>query len=99
MTVSRSIGTGAVGLHDAKPIIRKRPDLCADHGHPGVTFHPREDKTWCLCGDVIRDGNHHTHAACCGGPLSGERRHSITCDIGCDGWPCDCWCHDDREET
>ena len=36
MTVSRSIGTGAVGLHDARPIIRKRPDLCADHGHPGV---------------------------------------------------------------
>ena len=32
----RSIGTGAVGLHDAKPIIRKRTDLCADYGHPGV---------------------------------------------------------------
>ena len=68
----RSIGTGAVGLHDARPIIRKRPGLCAEHGHPGVTFHPREDKTWCLCGEVIRDGNHHTHAACCGGPLSGD---------------------------
>lgn len=37
MTVSRSIGTGAVGLRDAKPIIRRRPDLCADHGHPGVS--------------------------------------------------------------
>ena len=71
MSVSRSIGTGAVGLHDAKPIIRKRPDLCADQDHPGVTYNPWLDKTWCLCGDVVRDGNHATHAACCGGPLSG----------------------------
>ena len=48
------------------PTSRTRPDLCAEHGHPGVTYHPQMDKTWCLCGEVVRDGNHHTHAACCG---------------------------------
>ena len=53
----------------APPRTRKRPDLCADHGHPGVTYHPQMHRTWCLCGQVVRDGNHHTHAACCGGPL------------------------------
>ena len=48
---------------------KDNPDLCAEQGHPGVTYHPQMDRTWCLCGDVIRDGNHFTHAACCGGPL------------------------------
>lgn len=66
------IGIGAVGLVDARPIHRKRPELCADHGHPGVTFNPWQNRTWCLCGDVIRDGDHFTHAACCGGPLAEE---------------------------
>lgn len=64
-------GFGIVGLGDpGEPArTRTRPDLCADHDHPGVTYHPQADKTWCLCGEFVRDGNHHTHAACCGGPL------------------------------
>lgn len=61
-----NVGLGVGGTPSTR---RKRPDLCADHGHPGVTFNPWHDKTWCLCGDVVRDGNHFTHAACCGGPL------------------------------
>lgn len=68
--------TGGLEYHRALPLpvpdyrgTRTRPDLCAEHGHPGVTYNPREDRTWCLCGEVVRDGNHHTHAACCGGPL------------------------------
>lgn len=53
---------------------RKRPDLCAGNGHPGVTYNPHMDKTWCLCGEVIRDGNQFTHGACsgCGGSLVEE---------------------------
>ena len=72
MTTLLGIGIGAVGLTDAKPIHHKRPDLCADRGHPGATFNPWHDKTWCLCGEVVRDGDQATHADCCGGPLSGE---------------------------
>lgn len=49
---------------------RKRPDLCADHGHPGVTYNPWEGRTWCLCGDATYEGNTFTHAACCDGPLT-----------------------------
>lgn len=48
---------------------RKRPDLCAEHGHPGVTYNAREGRTWCLCGEAQYDGDTFTHAACCGGPL------------------------------
>ena len=64
-------GFGVVGLGDpgSPSPTRKRPDLCAEHGHPGVTYNPWQDRTWCLCGDVVRDGDHYTHAACCGGPL------------------------------
>ena len=64
-------GFGVVGLGDpGTPHGRRtRPDLCADHGHPGATYNPWQDRTWCLCGEVVRDGNHHTHSACCGGPL------------------------------
>ena len=61
---------GVVGHGVSSPSrTSKRPDLCADHGHPGVTYHPQMDRTWCLCGQVVREGDHHTHAACCGGPL------------------------------
>lgn len=65
------MGMGVVGLGhtNAPDLMVKRPDLCAEQGHPGATYNPHMDKTWCLCGDVIRDGNHFVHAACCGGPL------------------------------
>lgn len=53
-----------------------RPDLCAEHGHPPVTYNPWFDQTWCLCGSVIRDGNVVAvpHVACCGGPLTGTEQ-------------------------
>lgn len=64
-------GFGVVGVGDAGSAspTRKRPDLCVEHGHPGVTYNPWADATWCLCGEVVRDGDQATHAACCGGPL------------------------------
>lgn len=50
---------------------RTRPDLCASHGHPPVTYNPHRDATWCLCGAVVVDGNQAVHGiACCGGPLT-----------------------------
>jgi hypothetical protein len=67
-------GFGIVGLGISSPsLTRTRPDLCAEHGHPGATYNPQQDKTWCLCGEVVRDGDHHEHVACCDGPLM-ERR-------------------------
>ena len=70
----RAVGVCAVGLIATDPPRRKRSDLCPAHEHPGVTYNPSQDRTWCLCGDVTRDGNQATHADCCGGPLSGESR-------------------------
>lgn len=46
----------------------ERAQTCADLGHPGATYNPQMDKTWCACGQVIRDGNHFEHVTCCGGP-------------------------------
>ena len=64
-------GFGIVGLGVGgdRSRYRKAPELCEEHGHPGVTYNPWAGRTWCLCGRVVRDGNHFTHAACCGGPL------------------------------
>lgn len=63
-----TIGVARLGIGGPSRT-RKRPDLCAGHNHPGVTFNPWTNQTWCLCGAVIRDGDHFEHAACCGGPL------------------------------
>lgn len=52
---------------------RTRPELCAQHGHPGVTWNPWEDRTWCLCGKHTYKGRAATvdqHLACCDGPLT-----------------------------
>lgn len=52
---------------------RTRPDLCAGLGHPGVTYNPLTDQTFCLCGEVIVDGRAASvdeHLACCHGPLT-----------------------------
>lgn len=45
--------------------------VCSTLGHPGVTFNPWLDQTWCVCGAVRYFGNQvsHPHMACCGGPL------------------------------
>ncbi len=65
---------GWVRPTQAPPQPPKRVDLCSTLDHPGVTYNPWADKTWCLCGALVRDGNQvaEPHAACCGGPLSGE---------------------------
>jgi hypothetical protein len=74
MTASRSVGTGAVGFGGDPSPVRKRPDLCAGQGHPGCTFNAALDKTWCLCGEVVTDGDTAVpHVACCGGPLEATR--------------------------
>lgn len=52
----------------------KRSDRCAFLGHPGVTFNPWVDRTWCRCGVMVYPGRTVTvdeHVACCGGPLTG----------------------------
>lgn len=52
---------------------RTCPEKCADMRHPGVTFHPGYNRTWCLCGAVIYKGKPDTvdeHLACCHGPLT-----------------------------
>ena len=36
---------------------RYTPERCADHGHPGNTYNPWHNRTWCLCGEKIVDGN------------------------------------------
>lgn len=52
---------------------RTRPDLCVGAGHPGVTYNPWLDETFCLCGGVRRSGRAPSvdeHLACCNGPLT-----------------------------
>jgi len=63
------IGIGAVGLTGTPSPTRKNPTQCADSGHPGASYNPWHDKTWCLCGAVTYPGNRFEHVACCGGPL------------------------------
>lgn len=66
-------GFGVVGLGDpGKPAThRTRPDLCAGMGHPGATYNAAMNKTWCLCGASITDGDTAVpHIACCDGPLT-----------------------------
>jgi len=71
-------GVVGAGIGGDPPPFYTRPDLCASQGHPGCTYNPWMDKTWCLCGQRVQDGNQFTHSACCGGPLtsadSPERR-------------------------
>lgn len=60
------VGHGVGG--DVSPT-RKRPDLCAHHGHPGCTYHPQLDRTWCLCGERTYRGNQDTWLDKNDGPL------------------------------
>ena len=48
------------------------PERCADHGHPGVTYHPWHDVTACLCGVRWQTGDRVVwpKADGCGGPLA-----------------------------
>ena len=70
---ARKGGTG-VSAHDWHQR-RTRPDWCARLDHPGVTYNARMDRTWCLCGQVIRHGDvtGGNHLACCGGPLTSPK--------------------------
>ncbi len=55
------------------PRRRARFDRCGNHGHPGVTYNPLHDETWCLCGSNVYAGWAETvgqHLACCDGPLT-----------------------------
>lgn len=64
------VGHGIAGRSD----YRTTPEKCADFGHPGVTYNPWHDITACLCGLRWFDGDHSSHAACCGGPLTEAAR-------------------------
>jgi len=36
---------------------------CVTNNHPGVTFNPLEDRTWCACGEMHEAGDTATFAA------------------------------------
>jgi hypothetical protein len=36
---------------------RLHPQRCESAGHPGWTFNPWHNRTWCLCGAVVRNGD------------------------------------------
>ncbi len=71
MTALLGIGIGAPGLAGEPSRYRTRPDLCGSFGHPPCTYNPWLDKTWCLCGRTVADGNAVTvpHVAGCDGVL------------------------------
>ena len=49
---------GVVGHGVSTPATwRYTPERCADHGHPGSTYNPQMDRTWCLCGEKVVDGD------------------------------------------
>ena len=48
---------------------RRRARRCAELGHPGATYSPWSNRTWCLCGAESVPGDHADHVTCCGGPL------------------------------
>lgn len=57
------------------------PARCAAAGHPGVTFNPLDNETYCLCGRRFYPGRPTTvdqHIACCGGPLDRFKRADCT---------------------
>lgn len=41
-------------------------DNCADHGHPSGAYNPWQDRTWCKCGNIIRQGDTRTCPVCGG---------------------------------
>lgn len=76
MSALLGIGVGAVGhagirgRHELLPLA-ERHAWCAANDHPGSTFNPWQARAWCLCGEVIRDGDAVAwpKATDCGGPL------------------------------
>ena len=66
-----TVGAAGHGANapDPRGGYRTRPDLCPEHGHPGVTYNPWHNKTWCLCGEHVYDGDQNSRADWPGGPL------------------------------
>jgi hypothetical protein len=60
--------------------IEERESLCAEMSHPGATYNPWMERTWCACGGATYDGDQSSHVACCGGPLD-RHKPSIPPDI------------------
>ena len=40
-------------------------EWCEGRGHPTVTYNPWHNKSWCLCGDVVKDGRAMTSSDSC----------------------------------
>jgi hypothetical protein len=57
--------TATLPLAPVRPVSVHRA-WCVERGHPGTTYNPLMDRTWCACGEVITDGDTATHALCCG---------------------------------
>lgn len=60
MTTTWTAGVVRHGEADPVPArfrYRRVPERCGTYGHPGVTYHPWLDRTWCQCGAVARDGD------------------------------------------
>ena len=51
---------------------------CEERGHPGTTFNPLMNQTWCACGEVVTAGDIATHDLCCGTDNSDLRRGADT---------------------
>ena len=37
--------------------VERRHELCSALGHPGATYHPQLDRTWCTCGERTYPGS------------------------------------------
>ncbi|MDB5716471.1 MAG: hypothetical protein JWO15_3868 [Sphingomonadales bacterium] len=82
VSVARTVdggGLGNVGLGfgGAPSTHKPRPDLCESLGHPGETYNPWTDKTWCLCGAVVVADNTAGHESCCCGGRLLKCRHEV----------------------
>ncbi|WP_207009804.1 hypothetical protein [Nocardioides aromaticivorans] len=69
--IGRGIGMGAPGFGGTPSPHQTIPAKCGGEGHPGVTYNPWHDTTWCLCGEVVTKGNRVVwpKPTDCGGPL------------------------------
>ncbi len=72
-------GVVGLGVVDDEPVaimtLEERDAACTEMGHPGVTYSPSVDRTWCICGESTYLGDVAQHGlACCGGPLDRYRK-------------------------
>lgn len=57
MVGGHGFGNVGLGIGGDPPKDYPRPDRCANHDHPGITYNPWMDQTVCLCGLVWRAGS------------------------------------------